>query len=68
MSQQQHPRLRPVDFPLFPVYGDAGTNDTKAQSRTDSPQQVETVSCAESKSDHSWVHLAVIDKATLLAE
>ena len=29
MSQQQHPRLRQVDFAVFPVYAESTTHDTK---------------------------------------
>ena len=28
MSQQQHPRLRPVDFPMFPSHAESTAHDT----------------------------------------
>ena len=33
MSQQQHPRLRPVDFPMFSSRSESTTHDKKTADR-----------------------------------
>lgn len=42
MSQQQHLRLRPVGFPLFPVYTESTTHDIKTGYRSYSRVQVDS--------------------------
>lgn len=42
MSQQQHPRLRPVDFPMFPSRAESSTHDKKTADGAAAGIQVQT--------------------------
>ena len=52
MSRQQHPRLRAVDFPMFPSYVESTSHDTKTGYWSYARAQVESdVQVAERLAD-----------------
>ncbi|MBC7711684.1 MAG: hypothetical protein H7203_16610 [Rhizobacter sp.] len=55
MSQQQHPRLRAVDFPKFPSCVESTSHDTKTGYWSYARTQVETdVHVAEPSADNVY--------------
>jgi len=59
MSQQQHPRLRTVDFPMFPSYVESTSRDTKTGYWSYTRAKIETDShIAERSADDIHGQLA----------
>lgn len=52
MSQQQHPRLRPLDFPMFPSCAESTTHDKKTADRPAARIKVETDVHSAPRSDN----------------
>ena len=61
MSQQQHPRLRAVDFPMFPAYVESTSRDIKTGYLSYARAKVEPDSqLAERSLDDTYGHSAAV--------